>query len=197
MFNETKTELSSASIWLQNVRVDGRGFIFALKNNHPIKSIFNSHYEALAQINKLIDDDCEVFVGIGNVLPDAARRIADNVTEVSSVFIDLDCGPNKPYATQIDALDCLVETVTKFEFLQPSLLVDSGGGIHAYWCFNKPVPKEEWLVLADEFKSFWIKNGLTIDPVVTADCSRVMRVPDSYNLKLVDNPRLVSLLLQT
>jgi hypothetical protein len=195
MFNEIHSELSSASIWLQNIRKDGRGFIFALKNNKPIKSIFSSHDAALGQINSLINDNCEVFVGIGNVLPDANRRIADNVTELSSIFIDLDCGPNKPYVTQSQALDSFVEIVTKLEFPQPSLLVDSGGGIHAYWCFYNPIPKEEWLGLAAEFKSFWIANGLKIDPVVTADCSRVMRVPDSYNLKLSDNPRLVSLLL--
>lgn len=195
MSNLLSEELLSASIWLQNIRKDGRGFIFALKNNHPIKSIFINHDEALDQINKLIDEDCEVFVGIGNVLADATRRTADNITELSTVFIDLDCGPNKPYATQSEALDRFVETVTKLEFPQPSLIVDSGGGIHAYWCFNQAVPKEEWLGLASDFKSFWIANGLKIDPVVTADCSRVMRVPDSYNLKLSDNPRLVSFLL--
>ena len=185
----------SASIWLDAVRTDGRGFIFALKKKQPVSLTFDNHDDALFQINNLVADGCDVFVGIGNFIPDAPRRIADNVMDLSAIFIDLDCGIDKPYSTQRDALDSLVSVVTALRFPQPSLVVDSGGGIHAYWCFTQPIPKQNWLVLAADFKNFWIAQGLKIDPVVTADCARVMRVPDSYNHKLKDNARLVSLLI--
>lgn len=192
---DKKSQMNSAAIWLEAIRSNDRGFIFAQKNKKPIGSAFKNHNEALSQMATLVAEGFDVFVCVANVLPDSTSRIAQNVSELCAVFIDLDCGPKKPYATKEKALDHLVELVTSYSFPKPSLVVDSGGGIHAYWCFNNPVPKEEWLVLAAEFKSFWIKNGLNIDPVVTADCSRVMRVPDSYNLKLADNPRLVSLLI--
>jgi hypothetical protein len=188
-------KLSAARVWLNAVRLDTHGFIFALKKKQPVSLTFNSHDDALIEINTLIEDGCDVFVGIGNVQPESTRRIAENVTELSAIFIDLDCGANKPYSSQKEALDDLIEAVTSSGFPKPSLVVDSGGGIHAYWCFIKPIIKDDWLTLATDFKSFWMNAGLKIDPVVTADCARVMRVPDSYNHKLTDHPRLVSLLI--
>lgn len=188
-------QLKSAAIWLDAVRSDCRGFVFALKNKKPTNFVFNNHNEALLKIENLVAEGCDVFVGIANVLLDSTTRIAENVVEISALFIDLDCGLNKPYLNQSEASDDLLEAVTSSGFPKPSLVIDSGGGIHAYWCFNQPVPKQDWLTLAADFKSFWINAGLKIDPVVTADCARVMRVPDSYNHKLTDNPRLVSLLI--
>jgi hypothetical protein len=194
MTNIQSLELKMAEIWLNAVRCNARGFILGLKKKHPIVSIFNSHDDALTEIRNLVADGCDVFVGIGNVQPEATRRIAENVTELSALFIDLDCGINKPYSSKKDALEDLIQRATSSRFPKPSLIVDSGGGIHAYWCFNKPIPKDEWIILAADFKSFWMDVGLEIDPVVTADCSRVMRVPDSYNHKLTGNTRLVSLM---
>jgi hypothetical protein len=195
MTNTQSSNLKMAETWLNAVRCNDRGFILGLKKKHPIVSVFNSHDDALIEISNLVADGCDVFVGIGNVKPEATQRIADSISQLSAIFIDLDCGPNKPYSSQKEALDDLIEAVTCYDFPKPSLLVNSGGGIHAYWCFNAPLPKDEWLILATNFKSFWMNAGLKIDPVVTADCARVMRVPDSYNLKLSDNPRLVSLLI--
>lgn len=113
MANLIVTNKPSSSIWLDVVRTDGRGFIFALKKKEPISFTFDNHDEALIEINNLLEDGCDVFVGIGNVLPDASRRIAKNVTDLSSIFIDLDCGPDKPYLTQRDALDSLVSVVDR------------------------------------------------------------------------------------
>ena len=188
-------QLSSAKKWLDVVRSNGRGFVFALKNKQPMSIGFNDHNEALLKIDHLVSDGCDVFVGIANVLPNSTSRIAKNVTELHALFIDLDCGPNKPYLSQIQAWESLVEKIGVNEFPRPSLVVDSGGGIHAYWCFDNPLPKADWLLLATDFKSYWINQGLKIDPVVTADCARVMRVPDSFNHKLENNPRPVTLLI--
>ncbi len=188
-------QLSSAKKWLDVVRSNGRGFVFALKNKQPMSIGFNDHNEALLKIDHLVSDGCDVFVGIANVLPNSTSRIAKNVTELHALFIDLDCGPNKPYLSQIQAWESLVEKIGVNEFPQPSLVIDSGGGIHAYWCFDNPLPKADWLLLATDFKNYWINQGLKIDPVVTADCARVMRVPDSFNHKLENNPRPVTLLI--
>lgn len=194
MFNTTTPILSSASTWLEHVRTEGRGFIFALKNKHPSSAVFDTNDVALEEIGNLIDEGCDVFISVANFHPDSTRRTAENVTEVNSLFIDLDCGEGKPYSNQEEALNSLVSTVKLSAFPQPSLVVDSGGGVHAYWCFDEPVAKGEWLTIAAAFKSYWIKQGLAIDPVVTSDCARVMRVPDSYNNKLEGQPRLVKIL---
>lgn len=194
MFSNTTQQLSSATTWLKYVRSEGHGFIFALKNKHPSSVVFDTNDLALEEIGNLIVEGYDVFISVANFRPDAARRISENVTEVSSLFIDLDCGQDKPYDNQESALRALAEVLEVNNFLPPSLVVDSGGGIHAYWCFDNPVPKDEWLVLAAKFKAYWLSVGLKIDPVVTADCARVMRVPDSYNHKIEGYPRLVKII---
>jgi hypothetical protein len=47
----------------------------------------------------------------------------------------------------------------------------------------KKFPVSEWKVYADKFKDFCFNNGLRIDPVVTADISRILRCPDTFNHK--------------
>ena len=78
MTNIQSLELKMAEIWLNAVRCNARGFILGLKKKHPFVSIFNSHDDALTEIRNLVADGCDVFVGIGNVQPEATRRIAEN-----------------------------------------------------------------------------------------------------------------------
>lgn len=188
-------KLSAAQLWLNAVRSDDRGFIFALKNRKQTGIIFDNHDQALLEIKRLADQGFDVFLGIANVAPGSTSRIAGNVSEIQSLFIDIDCGANKPYSNQNEALVKLIEVCKSNSFPIASLVINSGGGIHAYWCLDVPVPKKEWLILAADFKKFWIDQGLQIDPVVTGDCARVMRVPDTFNHKIKDSPKLVSLLI--
>lgn len=60
-------------------------------------------------------------------------------------------------------------------------LVHSGGGIHAYWPLDQVLFKDEWEPLARRFKELCFKLGLAIDPAITSDASRVLRVPDTIN----------------
>jgi len=195
MFNDIATPCSSASLWLNNIRHDGRGFILTLKNNQLRNIAFDSHDEALLKIDELISDGHDVFISVGNMLKNAKSRSRDNITDLHCLFIDLDCGPNKPYSNHKEALEKLKSVLETTGFPHPSMIVNSGGGIHAYWCFDIPIPKDDWLALAHKFKQFWLTHGLQIDPVVTADCSRVMRVPGSKNHKIEGNIRPVSMLL--
>ena len=41
--------------------------------------------------------------------------------------------------------------------------------------------KEDWYPLARRFKELCVKHGLAIDPAITSDASRVLRVPDTTN----------------
>lgn len=195
MFCDIATPCSSTYFWLNNIRHDGRGFIFTLKNNQPRNIVFDSHDDALLKIDELVSEGNDVFLSVGNMLENATSRSSENITDLKSLFIDLDCGPNKHFIDQKDALVRLNTVLEATGFPHPSVVVNSGGGIHAYWCFDIPIPKDDWLALAHKFKQFWLSHGLQIDPVVTADCSRVMRVPGSKNHKIEGNIRPVSMLL--
>ena len=63
-------------------------------------------------------------------------------------------------------------------------IVASGGGIHAYWPLDEMLFREDWYPLARRFKELCFKHGLAIDPAITSDASRILRVPDTTNTGL-------------
>lgn len=100
-----------------------------------------------------------------------------------SFFVDLDVGPEDgKYPDKESAVNGLMEFVDKVE-LPPPYILDSGNGIHAYWAFGEDIPIEVWKPYAEKFKDFCLTNGLLIDRAVTADSARILRSPDTYNLK--------------
>lgn len=121
--------------------------------------------------------------------PDVPKpREQANVHQVKSLWIDLDCGElkakeGKGYLDKETALVDLERFMEEANFPEPSSIVDSGGGIHAYWIFENAVSYDEWFPLATSFKALCIKHKLLIDTSCTADGARILRVPDTYNFK--------------
>jgi len=62
------------------------------------------------------------------------------------------------------------------------VVIDSGNGIHAYCPFEEDVPVAEWKPYAEKFKQLCLDH-MKIDPVVTADVTRIMRCPETLNFK--------------
>ena len=120
-------------------------------------------------------------------------RMATNAIYSKSFFIDLDVDPANPkkYNSKEEALASLSDflQITK---LPPPVRVDTGGGYHAYWFFDRDVPIDEWLPYAKKFKEFCL-DYMKIDPAPTADAARVMRCPNTYNFKYAE-PRPTELL---
>lgn len=109
-------------------------------------------------------------------------RAASNAVELRSFFLDLDCGPEKDYDTQTEALIALRAFCKKLGLEKP-ILVNSGRGVHVYWPLSEPVPRDEWLPIAEALKRACVKAGLRSDPTVPADAARVLRVPGTHNYK--------------
>jgi len=190
----TFTELNQALQWLNGIRLDQSGFIFTIQNKKTNTIQFTNHADAINKIKPLIDNGQDIFISVANFKPGTNNRKAENVDFIGSFFIDIDCGENKAYKDQREALSSLKPIFKNKSFPKPSMVINSGGGIHAYWCLKTPLARDEWLTLAKELKEFWIKKGINIDPVVTGDCARVMRVPNSFNYKLANNPRVVKII---
>jgi hypothetical protein len=123
---------------------------------------------------------------------ESGSRKADNVKMLRSFFIDLDCGPTKEYPSQKEALTAL-QVFCKSQSMPKPTIVNSGRGIHAYWPLSEPVTFSQWEPAANKFKQLCLSNGLKIDPVVTADAARILRVPGTHNHKDA-TPKRVSLL---
>ena len=130
--------------------------------------------------------------------PNVAKpRGQENVHQIKSLWIDLDCSEEKAaekkgYIDKEAAIEALAAFLEDTQLPDP-IIVDSGGGIHAYWPFSKALSREDWQPLADGLEELCKSKGLYLDDSCTADAARVLRVPGTYNFKQAD-PRPVKLL---
>ena len=97
-----------------------------------------------------------------------------------ALFVDLDA---KAFGAKASAVAALATFCKGTGFPSPSIYVDSGRGIHAYWCFDRDLDVAAWRALADKLKAKCIEVGFQADPTVTADVARIMRMPGTINQK--------------
>ena len=157
------------------------------------KKVTNKFSETLdgvfEQIEKFKSKQLNTFVALGTF--DGYSRKADDCLFMRSFFIDLDVGGGNKYETKDQALEALAKLIEVAELPDP-VVVDSGGGVHAYWIMDTDIPKDEWKPVAEKFKALCLSH-ISIDPVVTADAARIMRAPETFNHKT--NPPLPTLVI--
>ena len=112
-----------------------------------------------------------------------ARRIATAARWHRCLRIDLDvgAGPGK-YPTKRDALVALLQFVQDYSLPAP-WIVDSGGGAHVYWAFDRDVELHEWRGYAERLHAAVTAAGLNADSTATRDAARILRLPGTHNAK--------------
>jgi len=172
--------------FLEKVLDTSQGFycLVGIKGKN-VKQLFT---EEVSDVENIVDNFLksgrDAYFACGT-LKDNSSRKQNNVVSMKSCYIDLDCGTDKGakgYETQQDALVALKKFCGKHNLPLPSI-VDSGYGVHGYWAFTKPITVDEWYSAATRLKKLCIRDGLRIDPTVTADAARVLRMPGTKNFK--------------
>lgn len=136
-------------------------------------------------ISESVKQGNNTYYGLAS-FKDASARTQANTSEIKSFFIDIDCGDEDKfdkgvgYIHKSDGYSELQKFVDETGFPRP-LIVDSGGGWHAYWVLDTAISIDVWQPLADKFKKLCQARKLFIDPAVTADSARVLRVPNTIN----------------
>ena len=154
--------------------------VAGIKNDKTTHRFVETFDDLVEVVNELNDGGQNVFVALSSFK--GHSRKTDYAQYCKSFFIDLDVGDNdKKYDSKEEALAALDDFVKQYE-LPPPVRVDSGGGIHAYWILDRDVPTEEWKAYATKFKQMCL-DYLKIDPVVTADATRILRCPETFNHK--------------
>jgi hypothetical protein len=122
-------------------------------------------------------------------------RLAKNATQLKAIWIDCDVKPGDPkhYATVTDAWNAIDAFCKKVGLPHPSMVVNSGGGLHVYWISDTPLPPHEWRPYADGLKALLVREGVLCDTGLTTDAARILRVPGTLNHKY-NPPRPVELL---
>lgn len=109
-------------------------------------------------------------------------RAAANAKWIKSFFVDLDCGPNKDFPSQSDAIKALKKFCTDNSLPSPTK-VNSGNGVHVYWPLKEKVCREDWQPVADRLKKLCAEQNFPADPSRTADAASILRVPNTHNYK--------------
>jgi len=144
---------------------------------------FYESIDDIAEIATNLDSNGHDTYFALSTFQEGTTRKADNVLEIRALFLDLDCGEGKPYATQTEALKALLAFCRNFNLPNPTSMVNSGRGVHVYWSLSQCYSREEWLPVAERLKSACVQFGLEADPVVTADAARILRIPNTHNFK--------------
>jgi hypothetical protein len=144
----------------------------------------NSLEEMFHKVDELKStNELDVYAALG-VFP-GPKRDADTCAYMKCVFLDIDVGAaavasHQGYATQEEALVALHDLLEKAALPTP-FIVDSGVGVHAYWVFEKQIPKHEFIPYAKLFRDL-CKQYLYFDKGANAvDVARCMRWVDSIN----------------
>jgi len=135
---------------------------------------------------------CDVYFATGSF---GDQRTQDQCNLKRALYLDIDCGVGKLYGDKKTALVELY-SFSDAHFVRPNILVDSGGGIHAYWTFTNSISTAAWLPMAAALKDLCELHGFGADPTVTADAARILRIPGTFNQK-EDTPREVKILHAT
>lgn len=138
-----------------------------------------------AAMLRLSDRGDNVYYAVSSFRDPSSRR-QKNVLLTKALYLDIDCGPNKPFADRKAGLIGLRDFVVANSLPKPTI-VSSGNGLHIYWILDEAIPPEDWQPLADRLKSILPRDPTSgqvmFDPAVPADSARVLRVPGTINPK--------------
>ena len=198
-----------------------REFLTALWGNPPPGVILiwtlpekeSTWYTRLDQVNQDVEHHAheDVYTGVGIANPNRARfttqkRLTEEeVGGLAGMWADIDWAhpvhrkPNLP-----PSLEQAMETLEGAQF-EPTLLVNSGHGLQAWWLFEHPwifqTPEDQELGRRaaqwwhQHIKGLYTARGWTTDSVFNLD--RIMRLPGTWNNRVPGERRPVEIIRET
>lgn len=120
----------------------------------------------------------------GEIVGKYRQRTQANAQYIRSFFLDLDvdAGDANKFASKAEALKELMAFCKQIGMPRP-MVVDSGGGIHAYWPLAHAVLVDEWRPVADKFKNICLYERFKADRSLTSDQARVLRCLGGFNFR--------------
>lgn len=163
------------------------------KKSYPIQ-IQRKKY--IVELVHKLGQKMDVYCGIGlqrNPPPPGQRGGSDTVSSFPGFVMDIDIqGPHHASKMLPDSLMTVMKFLRSLE-LKPSMIIETGGGVHAYWKFDKLYfidTDEERRRIKEASRSFQQsiiregqKYGWDLDN--TSDLARLVRIPGTWNWKQI------------
>jgi hypothetical protein len=115
-------------------------------------------------------------------MQDGSERSQRNTHKTQSLFIDVDCGEDKPYTTWKDGLVALGNFIAELSLPKP-MIIHSGNGLHVYWVLTEALAPAQWGPLGLALKAAAKAKGFEIDMSVPGDSARLLRPVGTINPK--------------
>ncbi len=187
------TLVQPAEGWFAITGIKGKG-----KNADVRQELVATREEADALIEQFVAAGRNAFFGVAKYKTGDNRK-KENVLGLKAFWLDVDCGPGKAepnpktgrpdgYMDQKAGLEALMSFCKTIGLPTPTL-VNSGGGIHAYWPLEETVSRRDWEPVAERFKEVCRTQNFYVDPAVF-EVARILRVPGTFNFK-EEEPRPV------
>lgn len=188
------TTLDFLQAYFENADTDNFAYLYTLPGKRTYTFPPDDLESMAAKAKELSDAKQNVYFGVGLRKTDTTgseRAKADDIAEVPGFWIDIDIkGPaHKSEKLPTDIVQAL--SVLPPE-LEPSMKVNSGHGIYAFWLLKESLDdtKQASDIVA-RIQAFARGSGFDID--ATHDVSRVLRVPGTMNYKISGRPVPVEL----
>lgn len=110
------------------------------------------------------------------------HRTQEKATWFKALALDLDIGPDKPYATKADGW-AVMKTALEAIGMPMPMIISSGNGLHLYWPLTQPVKKEVWEKASIALRIALGEKGVEIDTSKIHDPSMVLRPVGSHHKK--------------
>jgi hypothetical protein len=135
-----------------------------------------THADVEREVQRLTLQPLNIFFAVGSY--SGANR--KEPLAKRALWLDLD---GKDFASMSDAVAGLGTFVKATGLPPPSIWVNSGRGVHVYWCFDRDLEINQWQVLASALKAKCQELDFAADGSATDDPARVLRAPGSLNRK--------------
>jgi hypothetical protein len=166
--------------------------IVGLKKGGTPKQTFHETLEsAEGEIARLLEQQYDTYFACSKYELNTSRT-QGNAKFIKAFWLDIDCGEGKDYPDQASGLQALQQFCKSVNLPRPTV-VNSGRGLHVYWCLTKTITSAEWKPVADRLKYLCEEYEFYADPARTADSASILRVPETLNFK-DDPPKDVSLM---
>ncbi|HEX8264723.1 MAG TPA: PriCT-2 domain-containing protein [Pyrinomonadaceae bacterium] len=153
---------------------------------------FSTNSEALQKIEEL-NNRRQVDIYYAPTLFSKNGRKQENAVSCRALYLDVDTGENKPYKTLTEA-QTAINSFLQTTGLPEPIRVCSGNGYHLYWIFEQTLAKDEWREKAKGLKQLCELHNFKADGQVTGDIARLLRVPNTLNVKNPQEPKKCELL---
>jgi len=153
---------------------------FTLMGEYPRQRFFNDTTGLADYLMQMSNQGHNTYYAVSSF--GGNTRTQDSVVLTKALYLDVDCGTDKPYLDWKQGLKALSKFLADTQLPKP-MIVHSGNGLHVYWVLTEELAPVAWKPLAAGLKEATRTHGFKVDPTVVTDSARVLRAPGTVNHK--------------